>query len=834
MELTPTVIDITALASQQSHEEPATPRQLRQLYASLPLPNARCIRVVDVSCTPSGDGCLSGTLRVVDLDTSPAFTALSYAWGQSVADSKNTVYCNGVRLPITPNCRQALLALLNMRKSSQKNILNKMRSNLKSPAGMALTIWVDAICINQNDDSEKAVQIPLMLEIYTWAQITYVWLGPGTQASDRAIEWFYYISSFVMYAPGIPWFDPKGGNTVYADKARAVWACMYPNALRSLNYTFVAVKLTGWTDLKHSFWGFHMHYKKHLPPDDIAALLDCQWLHRAWTYQEIILASNPVIVRGNSSIGMSALFDGIRLLSGPLYFKDLEIVLAPKNSVIEEVQELRSLHIWREVFATWLNVNRFASWNKIPRRSLPPSKTSQNGRGVSVLHYYHRVVNIRLMCLVAESSRLCSLLALAAASIATFALLFRSGPDESTAKVVSMFISFIMIGLSIRFIMLSMSLVVVHIRAQKRSIPTANDVDGAQTLPTNSILQALRERQVTEPKDRVYATHGVLRSLGVEPPVANYAHSLSRIYHDFFVYLIKWRPAMIGLLVDVGDTQLADVPSWVPDWSTLQDRSWLASEKLYGLTDKITNSASLPEITIAGCEMTVRGVLIGTIHFSSGPIEACTCDSPGHGYSDTEESSLVACRLPMAMSTLSDWVASFITDAPVGVGGYDSVPRAVLAALSANTDPDSDEMDGFNIWYQIMRTSRVAIGGRRIGSSSSTRVRGIMDALGTSPKALDFATRCVRRLAGRRGVFLTRNVYIGSGAHGAAEGDQIALLNGLCAPMILRRMDGVAGTGSCKYKVIGPAFVTGFEDLDNVMKHKYPDDSSLWRSVTLI
>jgi hypothetical protein len=46
-------------------------------------------------------------------------------------------------------------------------------------------LWVDAICINQGDNTEKAGQIQYMAEIYSKASRVIVWLGPlGEVKSD--------------------------------------------------------------------------------------------------------------------------------------------------------------------------------------------------------------------------------------------------------------------------------------------------------------------------------------------------------------------------------------------------------------------------------------------------------------------------------------------------------------------------------------------------------------------------------------------------------------------------------------------------------------------------
>lgn len=49
-------------------------------------------------------------------------------------------------------------------------------------------LWIDALCINQDNNSEKEEQIGLMARIYGSASSTIVWLGETFHGSHRAIE----------------------------------------------------------------------------------------------------------------------------------------------------------------------------------------------------------------------------------------------------------------------------------------------------------------------------------------------------------------------------------------------------------------------------------------------------------------------------------------------------------------------------------------------------------------------------------------------------------------------------------------------------------------------
>ncbi|KAH7306119.1 heterokaryon incompatibility [Rhexocercosporidium sp. MPI-PUGE-AT-0058] len=68
------------------------------------------------------------------------------------------IRCNGVSVAVTQSLHSAL-------------------QRLQTPDGSRL-MWIDAICINQDDSEERSIQVTLMREIYLRAQAVIVWLGP--------------------------------------------------------------------------------------------------------------------------------------------------------------------------------------------------------------------------------------------------------------------------------------------------------------------------------------------------------------------------------------------------------------------------------------------------------------------------------------------------------------------------------------------------------------------------------------------------------------------------------------------------------------------------------
>lgn len=78
-------------------------------------------------------------------------------------------------MPITANLCEALLRL-------RDRFLDRI-------------IWIDAICINQNDDREKEHQIQLMAHIYGRAGRVVVWLGQATDDSEMAFAMLRNVES---------------------------------------------------------------------------------------------------------------------------------------------------------------------------------------------------------------------------------------------------------------------------------------------------------------------------------------------------------------------------------------------------------------------------------------------------------------------------------------------------------------------------------------------------------------------------------------------------------------------------------------------------------------
>lgn len=94
------------------------------------------------------------------------YEALSYVWGDP--ENKLPILIHSHRFDVTVNLHAAL---------------SRLRDHY-----FERILWVDAICIDQENLQEKGFQIQSMAKIYGQAMRVVVWLGEATGDSGQALE----------------------------------------------------------------------------------------------------------------------------------------------------------------------------------------------------------------------------------------------------------------------------------------------------------------------------------------------------------------------------------------------------------------------------------------------------------------------------------------------------------------------------------------------------------------------------------------------------------------------------------------------------------------------
>ncbi|KAM3067274.1 hypothetical protein ACMFMF_009772 [Clarireedia jacksonii] len=101
------------------------------------------------------------------------YIALSYVWGDPTP--AQPISLNGITVYVTPNLSAALRQFRH--------------------AAKTLRFWVDAVCINQNDDLEKSAVVRRMGAIYQSSLRVWMWLGVEECNSHLAMTWIEKIGS---------------------------------------------------------------------------------------------------------------------------------------------------------------------------------------------------------------------------------------------------------------------------------------------------------------------------------------------------------------------------------------------------------------------------------------------------------------------------------------------------------------------------------------------------------------------------------------------------------------------------------------------------------------
>ena len=221
---------------------------------------------------------VSCTISHVSLDDKPTYKALSYSWGDPSLTSP--IIVDGSIIRVTRNLE---LALRHLRLPDQ-----------------TISLWVDALCINQENNLEKSEQLEQMRPIYSQALAVVAWLGPSTANIDLAMEW---IDNFGSQASKLgigtkpdlhlrhilEAFETDKGHGIYNEQLRAF--------IHDLKEQFSianpqhAILISALAEIfKRPYWG------------------------RVWVVQELVSASNAVFVCGNSKVTEGALNQAVRLL----------------------------------------------------------------------------------------------------------------------------------------------------------------------------------------------------------------------------------------------------------------------------------------------------------------------------------------------------------------------------------------------------------------------------------------------------------------------------------------------------------------------------------------
>lgn len=133
------------------------------------------IRLIHLRGCARNDGLSLQIQENVYLETAPVYEALSYTWGDSKKEC--SISCGSENIEVTANLAAALVQL---RKPDTPR-----------------TLWIDQICINQDDVDERNEQVTLMGRIYSKAESVVIWLGEEETGDHMAFEFVPILLSYL-------------------------------------------------------------------------------------------------------------------------------------------------------------------------------------------------------------------------------------------------------------------------------------------------------------------------------------------------------------------------------------------------------------------------------------------------------------------------------------------------------------------------------------------------------------------------------------------------------------------------------------------------------------
>lgn len=203
-------------------------------------------------------------LGLVESGQLVTYEALSYTWGSSVFS--HDIRCNGLEYSVTANLHAALVHLRH--------------------TDVPRRLWIDALCINQYDVTEKGHQVLQMFHLYKKATTVVVWLGAAGKNTKIASQL-------------LTRYDQGEGLDLYGiETAEGQEVHPFLNPIGKMSPADPA-RLSEIYKTLHRVW------------DGLEDLLGRPWLRRTWVIQELSAASKAEFHCGDTVMSYRAFVSGV-------------------------------------------------------------------------------------------------------------------------------------------------------------------------------------------------------------------------------------------------------------------------------------------------------------------------------------------------------------------------------------------------------------------------------------------------------------------------------------------------------------------------------------------
>jgi hypothetical protein len=255
----------------------------------------RLLQLVVLRSPTSNVSAIGFSISQFDLDACPEYHALSYTWGE--ACRVDTEYTEDEKPPSTDGlCTIIFLGEIHnatepasqagssqdslsdgkQQKGKLFSVTRNLHDGLQQLAASGFLgkwLWIDAICIDQENNDEKAIQVALMGDIYSTASKVIIWLGADT----RDLGEFVWLCTDFLFA---------------MSKYLAVFGIEDLKAQTPFSQNILT-----YSKLECPFGDLLTCFEKYL-----RFCRRRRWFSRIWVVQETVLARDIVVQCGTMSL----------------------------------------------------------------------------------------------------------------------------------------------------------------------------------------------------------------------------------------------------------------------------------------------------------------------------------------------------------------------------------------------------------------------------------------------------------------------------------------------------------------------------------------------------
>jgi hypothetical protein len=374
------------------------------------------------------------------------------------------------------------------------------------------------------------------------------------------------------------------------------------------------------------------------------------------------------------------------------------------------------------------------------------------------------------------------------------------------------------------------------------------------------ILHSTRTKHVTEPRDRVYALHGIFSAMGLDLALPDYGKNVWEVFRDAVVLVMQADKAFTILEQVRGPPSDDSSPSWVPDLNN-PNPPWVPMNFFFRPSKQSPVEFELVE---GGSQLRVWGKVIDSISAVAPSLEAAAFLD---GRPTDAQTNLEGLRSAVELvKAMKQWLEMGLNDTEEGL---DLTFVKLLRAFLYTDMPLDEHAEDFYNWLRVLVMERrgaeppAADGRARLrqwlrglsgepagqaasadppdGGDSSERqspetvaafasfynfdnpeLKQLFETiefhqmgflLGNNEAAARFQKYFLRVNRHRR-LFWTAQGRLGNGCDAVAQGDRVVLISGARQPFVVREK------GDGTFILLGPAYISG-----DVMHGEAWDDS---------